>query len=121
MSKYYFSDSTVEKFVTEHGTAILVLSDVRYEDALVKLSITVDEYTFLQENDGTEGCEFISVSKLEMPTPTGEALSFSSSDDGFEALIQWDSFKPRKSFTRSYNVRGKSVVVDMSTPYTDKR
>lgn len=121
MSNFYFSDSTVEKFVTEQSTAILVLSDVRFDDALVKLSITVDEYTLLQENDGAKGSEFVSVSKLEMPTPTGEALSFSSSEDGFEVLIQWDSFKPRKTFTRSYNVRGKSVVVDMSTPYPDKR
>lgn len=118
MSKFRFPHSTVEKFTTAEGAAILVVSDVRYNNALVEIKISVDGYTLLQENKGTE---YENISKLEMQTQTGEVLNINTSEDGFEALIQWDSFQPVKVFTSSYNVRGKSISFEVGEPYPDER
>lgn len=121
MNNFYFSDSIVEQFVTDQSTSLLVLSDVGYNGALVKLSISVKGYTLLQELDDKEGSKYQTLSKLEMRAPTGEALNVEIGKDGFNALIQWDWFQPRKSSTSSYIVRGQSATVDIGIPYSDDR
>ena len=118
MNEFRFPHSTVKKFTTKQDSAILVVSDVRYNDSLVEIKITVDGYTLLQENKGKK---YENVSKLEMQAQTGEVLNINTNEDGFEVLIQWDSFQPVKIFTSSYNVCGKSIAVEVGEPYPDER
>ena len=121
MNDFYFPHSTVEQFSVERNTAVLVVSDIGYKDALVQVKFTVEGCTLLQEDKGEEKNEYEGIETLSMQALYGEALDISCGQDGFDALIQWDSFSPRKSFTRSYKIRGKKVSVETGTPYPDER
>ena len=121
MNDFSYPHSTIEQLAVEQNTTVLIVSDVGFKDALVKIKLTVEGCTLLQENKSGEKNEYEEIETLNMQAPYGEALNISCGQDGFDALIQWDSFSPRKSFTRSYRIRGKRVSIETSTPYSDKR
>ena len=101
--------------------AVLVVSDVGFEGALVQVKIAVEDYTLLQENKGEGEDKFENIASLSMQAPDGEALNGSCYQDGFDELIQWDFFNPHKSFARSYKVRCKPLSVETGSSYPDER
>ena len=121
MNNSYFADSSVDQFFVEKNRAVLVVSDVGLKGELVKVKFTVEGYTSLKEKKGEEKNEFEVIEALSMQAPDGEALKVSCVEIGFDALIQWNFFGPPKSFTRSYEIRGKKVSVETATPYPDDR
>ena len=121
MNNFYYSDSTVEQFFTDQETAFLTVRDVHYENALVTIRVKVNNFSLLQENKGEEKNEYEDIESLEVLGKSSEVLDLSMKEDRFTVLIQWNLFQPRKTLTRSYNVIGEDVVVDVSDPYPDER
>lgn len=121
MNKLDFSDSSVSKFTTEKNAAILEVKDVRYNGALVKVTIKVENYTSLQTDNGPENYDFQSIPTLEKMTDDGEVIVFDSNDVSFSVLITWTKYRPLNTYTRNYKIQGQSLTIDIGSPYPDER
>ncbi len=121
MNDFFFPDSAVEQFFSEQNKAVLAVSDVGFKGALVQVKITVEGYSLLQENNGEGENEYENIETLNMQALDGEVLKVSCYEDGFDVLIQWDFFNPRKSSTSSYKIRGDKLSVVTGSPYPDER
>ena len=121
MNKLNFNDSAVAGFYTEHDTAVLEVHDVHCDGALVKVVITVEDYTTLQSDNGPDSVELEDIPTLEMLTDDGNVVVFESTEDSFSTLITWHEYKPLKLHTRNYKVKGRSLRIDIGAPYADER
>jgi hypothetical protein len=52
------------------------------------------------------------VGGLFMEAEDGEVLTLDASDDGVRLLVEWNDFEAHKQFTRCYQFRANSVLVE---------
>lgn len=121
MSILNFDDSTVTKFLSEQGTAVLGVEDVRFNGSLVKVTITVENYTSLLADNGPDNYDVESIATLKMFANDGDVIAFDYNDDSFTVLITWHEYMSHKSYTRNYKVQGQSLTIAIGTPYSDER
>lgn len=50
---------------------------------------------------------------IDMPTDDGEILNLSISGATLSAIIEWNDFQNKKSFTHSYEITGEEIKIEM--------
>jgi len=121
MKNLDFDDSAVTNFYTNQSKVILEVDDVHLDESLVKVIITVENYSSLQTVNANNNLDLLPITELKMLSGDGNILDFDHDDTSIEVLIIWHEYMPLKLTTRKYRIEGEQVIVDVGKPYPDKR
>ena len=101
----WFHDATLEGIQTGTGQITLDVADARTQSDLpCSVRVALEHVTSIKA-DGEVADTFF------MEAEDGEILSLDLRDDGIVMTLVWHDWKPRRQFTRQYEIKARNVRV----------